>query len=112
MLVIDAMHCILEGVVHYHCRHVLRLDASATRISADGFKFAFDWPWTPYDPETVSTDLKIPEQQVVSVVKVQKALSLAISGDKVLTLEQLWTRLDNQGTLGSLRFVARTLGFP
>ncbi|KAJ6586082.1 hypothetical protein B0H19DRAFT_854938, partial [Mycena capillaripes] len=23
MLVIDAMHCILEGLVHYHCRHVL-----------------------------------------------------------------------------------------
>ncbi|KAE9390812.1 hypothetical protein BT96DRAFT_1001950 [Gymnopus androsaceus JB14] len=112
MLVIDAMHCILEGVVHYHCRHVLRLDASATRISADGFKFAFDWPWTLYDPETVSKDLKILEQQVVSVVKVQKALSLAISGDKALTLEQLWTRLDNQGTLGSLQFVAHTLGLP
>ncbi|KAE9389832.1 hypothetical protein BT96DRAFT_1066689 [Gymnopus androsaceus JB14] len=82
MLVINAMHCILEGVVHYHCCH------------------------------TVSKDLKIPEQQVVSVVKVQKALSLAISGDKALTLEQLWTRLDNQGTLGSLQFVAHTLGLP
>ncbi|KIK52020.1 hypothetical protein GYMLUDRAFT_135274, partial [Collybiopsis luxurians FD-317 M1] len=23
MLVIDMMHCILEGLVHYHCRHVL-----------------------------------------------------------------------------------------
>ncbi|KAE9385262.1 hypothetical protein BT96DRAFT_1007225 [Gymnopus androsaceus JB14] len=112
MLVIDAMHCILEGVVHYHCHHVLRLDTSATRISADGFKFVFNWSWTPYDPKTVSKDLKILEQQVVSVVKVQKALSLAISGDKALTLEQLWTRLDNQGTLGSLQFVAHTLGLP
>lgn len=112
MLVIDAMHCILEGVVHYHCRHVLCLDASATRISADGFKFAFDWSWTPYNPETVSKDMKIPEQQVLSVVKVQQALSLAIEGEKALTLEQLWTQLDNQGTLGSLRFVAHTLELP
>ncbi|KAF9056966.1 hypothetical protein BDP27DRAFT_1433142 [Rhodocollybia butyracea] len=34
MLVIDAMHCILEGLVHYHCRHVLRLDASSPILSA------------------------------------------------------------------------------
>ncbi|KAE9383743.1 hypothetical protein BT96DRAFT_784224, partial [Gymnopus androsaceus JB14] len=112
MLVIDAMHCILEGVVHYHCRHVLRLDASATQISADGFKYAFDWPWTLYDNETVPEGLKIPEKQVLSVIKVQKALSLAISGDKALTLEQLWSRLENQGTLASLKFVAHTLELP
>ncbi|KAF7328154.1 hypothetical protein MVEN_02572900 [Mycena venus] len=31
MLVIDPMHCILEGLVHYHCRHVLQIDAKAAK---------------------------------------------------------------------------------
>ncbi|KAE9390467.1 hypothetical protein BT96DRAFT_959772 [Gymnopus androsaceus JB14] len=91
MLVIDAMHssgklpkaqASPEGVVHYH----------SIQNSADSFKFVFDWPCTPYNPETVSTDLKILEQQVVLV--------------------QPWTQLDNQGTLGSLQFAACTLGLP
>ncbi|KAE9391921.1 hypothetical protein BT96DRAFT_831312 [Gymnopus androsaceus JB14] len=49
MLVIDTMHCILEDIVHYHCHHVLHLNTSATQITPDGFKYAFDWPWTLYD---------------------------------------------------------------
>ncbi|KAE9382826.1 hypothetical protein BT96DRAFT_1009996 [Gymnopus androsaceus JB14] len=46
------------------------------------------------------------------MIKFQKALSVAISGDKALTLEQLWSRLENQGTLASLKFVAHTLELP
>ncbi|KAJ7738839.1 hypothetical protein DFH07DRAFT_965938 [Mycena maculata] len=31
MLVIDAMHCILEGLVHYYCRHVLQIDVEEAK---------------------------------------------------------------------------------
>ncbi|KAJ7673649.1 hypothetical protein DFH06DRAFT_917167, partial [Mycena polygramma] len=33
MLVIDSMHCILEGLVHYHCRQVLEIDAETVSTS-------------------------------------------------------------------------------
>ncbi|KAK0435700.1 uncharacterized protein EV420DRAFT_1623583 [Desarmillaria tabescens] len=31
MLVIDSMHCILEGLVHYHCHYVLAIDKDAAK---------------------------------------------------------------------------------
>jgi len=46
MLVIDSMHCILEGLVHYHCRHVLCLDSAQAKINTQP---AFSYPWTQYD---------------------------------------------------------------
>lgn len=112
MLVIDAMHCILEGLIHYHCRHVLRLDASATKLSAEGLKFAYDWPWIPYVHEAVPAEFQLPAHHFPLVAKVQKALCLAIEGEKSMTLNQIWTRLDNQVTLGVLKFVTYTLGLP
>ena len=59
MLVIDAMHCILEGIVHYHCCHVLRLDASERQANTDGVKYAFDWPWIPYNYDSTPDNLKL-----------------------------------------------------
>lgn len=110
MLVIDAMHCILEGIVHYHCRHVLRLDASASKLSADGLKYAYEWDWTPYDPETAPANLQLKEKNIPSVTKIQSALCLALEGEKSLTLNKMWTRLDNQGTKDALQFVVHSLG--
>lgn len=109
MLVIDAMHCILEGIVHYHCRHVLRLDGSDRASSADGTKYAFDWAWIPYDPELAPDHLKLNPKHISTVAKVQDALCLAIEGDESLSLDELWTRIDRVGVLGSLQFVAYTL---
>ncbi|THU82168.1 hypothetical protein K435DRAFT_592436, partial [Dendrothele bispora CBS 962.96] len=75
MLVIDAMHCILEGIVHYHCRYVLRLFAAAPQLSADGFKHAYDHPWIPYDAEMAPSGCKLEEKHVPLVAKIQEALS-------------------------------------
>ncbi|CAK5269520.1 unnamed protein product [Mycena citricolor] len=45
MAVVDAMHCILEGLVHYHCRRVLRIDTKlAKRKETMGAAFEHDWP--------------------------------------------------------------------
>ncbi|KAJ3782625.1 hypothetical protein GGU10DRAFT_396766 [Lentinula aff. detonsa] len=112
MLVIDAMHCILEGLVHYHCRHVLRLDASNPSYSTNGFKFAYDYPWIAYEHETAPQDVQLTEKQIPCVARVQKTLCLAIEGEEALSLDEVWTRLHNQDVLNSLAFVAHTLDHP
>ncbi|KAJ3739971.1 hypothetical protein DFH05DRAFT_1406384 [Lentinula detonsa] len=109
MLVIDTMHCILEGLVHYHCRHVLRLDASAPKLNAEGFRYAFEWPWIPYDHETVPTELRIQDKHILTVAKIQQTLCLALAGSNAITLDRMWTRLDNQSTQGALKYVVHSL---
>ncbi|KAE9388290.1 hypothetical protein BT96DRAFT_960232 [Gymnopus androsaceus JB14] len=109
MLVVDAMHCILKGVVHYHCQHVLRLNASAPKHCADGLMYAFDWPWIGYEPEAVPELPRLKEKHVPDVSKVQETLCLALEGEDSMTLNQVWTRLDNQATKGTLQFVVHTL---
>jgi hypothetical protein len=47
MLVVDVMHCILEGLVHYHCRRVLEIDADRAK-KKDPSPAAFSYPWMAY----------------------------------------------------------------
>jgi hypothetical protein len=47
MLVVDVMHCILEGLVHYHCRRVLEIDADRAS-KKDPPPAAFSFPWMAY----------------------------------------------------------------
>ncbi|KAF9256928.1 hypothetical protein L218DRAFT_158633 [Marasmius fiardii PR-910] len=109
MLVVDAMHCVLEGLVHYHCRHVLRLGTSMKELNADGIKFAYDWPWVEYHDKSLPESLQVPKQHIFSVAKIHKALSLAIEGEHSLTLDQVWMRLVNK-QLCPLKYVTHTLG--
>ncbi|KAF5332314.1 hypothetical protein D9758_016105 [Tetrapyrgos nigripes] len=111
MLVIDTMHCLLEGIVHYHCRHVLRLDASAmkTKTDSEDRRFAYDWPWVDYSDEVAPPGCMLKEKDVSRVAKLQTALCIALEGDKVLTLDELWTRLFNSGNLDALHFVVHSL---
>ncbi|KAE9391972.1 hypothetical protein BT96DRAFT_789749, partial [Gymnopus androsaceus JB14] len=110
MLVVDSMHCILEGIVHYHCRHVLCLNDTAPKISADGFRHAYDWPWEAYHADNVSSDYAVPQKHIAHISKIHELLCLALEGSNSLSLLGLWNRLDRIGTLASLRYVAFTLG--
>ncbi|KAJ3979299.1 hypothetical protein F5890DRAFT_1421566 [Lentinula detonsa] len=112
MLVIDAMHCILEGLVHYHCRHVLRLDSSTSKLSSDGLKVAFDWPWIPYSPDAAGPNSLLQEKHIAAVIKIQKTVCISLSGGKSLSLEKMWTRLNNQSNKGALNFVVCSLELP
>ena len=49
MLVIDPMHCLLEGIVHYHCRNILKIDMKAAKGKATS-SAAFSYPWKQYSP--------------------------------------------------------------
>ena len=48
MLVVDPMHCLLEGLVHYHCRNVLKIDMKAAKGKAASPVAAFSYPWKQY----------------------------------------------------------------
>ena len=47
MLVVDTMHCLLEGLVHYHCRRVLEIDAKRANERGQATP-AFSYNWKPY----------------------------------------------------------------
>lgn len=110
-LVIDSMHCILEGLVQYQCRHVLRLDASTRQVSSKGIKYAFDWQWSSYDADFSPIHIEMDPKHIPQVAKVQDTLCWAIEGDQSATLDQLWTRLDGQ-VLSVLQAVAWSLDLP
>lgn len=113
MLVIDSMHCLLEGLIQYHCRHVLRLDASSTKISSDGLKYAFDWPWIPYDHDLVPNGCpRLSPKHIPRIANIHQTLCLALEGAQALTLDAMWTRLENGAPRDALRFVAHTLSLP
>lgn len=108
MLVVDSMHCLLEGLIHYHCRHVLRLDATGSKASDDGYRYAFSFPWQQYDPDGVPQRDRIPQKNIGQVRNIQKTLCLALEGEKSLDLSGVWKRL-NGYTLPALKFVASSL---
>jgi hypothetical protein len=75
MLVIDAMHCVLEGLVHYHFRKVLRVDAEVAKKKERG-PVAFEQDWVAYDPSQVPPKylLKRPEKEEKQIFAIQARL--------------------------------------
>ncbi|KAE9385592.1 hypothetical protein BT96DRAFT_791764, partial [Gymnopus androsaceus JB14] len=110
-LVINSMHCILEGLVQYQCRQVLRLDASKRQVNSDGIKYAFDWQWSPYEAELAPVHIEMNSKHIPQVAKVQDTLCWAIEGDRSSSLDQMWTCLEGQ-VLSALQFVAWSLELP
>lgn len=47
MLIVDPMHCLLEGLVHYHCRRILQIDMQQATATTPP-KPAFSFPWAAY----------------------------------------------------------------
>ena len=112
MLVIDSMHCVLEGVVHYHCRHLLRLSVSARKkkFTKKGLRYALDFPWEPYSAELADNlDAVVPPEEVLRVGKVQDILCLALRGERSISLKDMFMRVRSNSTYKGLRFVVSSL---
>ena len=115
MLVIDAMHCVLEGIVHYHCRKVLRLDAKVAKKKRGDTPVAFEEEWLEYDADEVPVDflLKRPDKEEAQVFKIQSKLCEALvpdgSTEPGINEAQMHKSLLNNN-LPPLRFVAYSLG--
>jgi hypothetical protein len=75
MLVVDVMHCLLEGLVHYHCRRVLEIDADqASKKSPPAAAFSYNWlPHSRLVPKEVQVNNDAESRQID---KIQQALTL------------------------------------
>jgi hypothetical protein len=106
MLVVDGMHAILEGLVQYECRDVLRLDVSTLKEkkSNEGTAYAFRHTWDP--PDYYSATLQ--DTHAAEIPKVQTILELALRGDNSITLCEMWKKLENK-PYGALKAVALSL---
>jgi hypothetical protein len=71
MLVPDPMHVVLEGVVHYHCRRVLKIDTVEAR-KRDAAPFAFKYDWLPLVPATIQ---RAPENVVPKLADDRKIVA-------------------------------------
>jgi hypothetical protein len=104
MLVVDSMHAMLEGLVHYHCCHVLKLDSKVAKAAEKiPMEAAFSYPWPAYD-DTYNDSLK-PEQKKFllsvddedQVLKIQEILQLPFESEQRDCLDEEGDCLDEQG---------------
>ena len=115
MLVIDSMHCVLEGLVHYHCRHVLEIDRKAAEKK---FKpsAAFVHPWKAYVHANVppNAQINLAKDNLTKCLKAIETIQDLLqhpfeSGEHSLSRDVLKGRLLKQPK-AALRFVAWSLG--
>jgi hypothetical protein len=106
MLVVDAMHCLLLGLVQYYCRHVLHLHED-TDLQAK--PTAFDWDWEEYNENDCDPRYAIAEKDVKMVSSIHRLLQRVI--DEEFTLDMLSSRLSNRN-MAPLKFVVHSLDIP
>ncbi|KAK0495389.1 hypothetical protein EDD18DRAFT_1075890 [Armillaria luteobubalina] len=120
MLVIDSMHCILEGLVHYHCLNVLEIDNTKAG-KARKFILAFSYPWIEYSVNKAAK-LGCPmvaDNHYKDITTIHKLLPQPLGDGEPLedgtiiniTVEQLRKRLKSKH-VEPLQFVCRTLNLP
>ncbi|KAJ8482680.1 hypothetical protein ONZ45_g14866 [Pleurotus djamor] len=74
MLVVDSMHCLLEGIIHYHCRHVLCLDRAQLPKTTSQPQAAYAHQWTPYDPDCPKVCQVNSEKEIDHIAKIHRLL--------------------------------------
>ncbi|CAK5270814.1 unnamed protein product [Mycena citricolor] len=83
MAVVDSMHCILEGLVHYHCRKVLRIDTKlAERKETMGAAFDYAWPKYNEALAPAACVLKNEKRELPMIRAIQRKLSQPILSDE------------------------------
>lgn len=111
MLVIDSMHCIFEGLAHYHNRYVLELDDEIAR-AVEKPEQAFNYTWLPYDDQAynqhVPEKLRVSQKEETQIPKLQKVLETALGGDGGLPEDVMKKRLMSRN-LPPLRFLCWAL---
>jgi hypothetical protein len=103
-LVVDAMHCILEGLTQYHSREVLGL-TTASALSTPKLVPAFEYGFKAADHTTM------PEKEVKQVAEIHLLLAAPIEGgdNEDVAMDALKTKLQWKN-LATLQFVGISLG--
>jgi len=120
MLVVDSMHCILEGLVHYHCRHVLQLNSAYAKTKEKvEFSMAFVYPWSVYDTNYnaslsgLQQKYKLSEDDEEQVIDIQEILQYPFEceGHHCLDEASFFKKL-HTCKLAPLRYVCTSLKLP
>ncbi|TFK45236.1 hypothetical protein OE88DRAFT_1640188 [Heliocybe sulcata] len=105
-LVVDSMHCILEGLIAYHCREVLQLTkAEAARL--DPAPAAYAYEFRVYDPTNNPHPLS--ETEAKQVTQIHALLTASQPDLSNRTIKSLATKLEGKNR-PALAFVCRDLG--
>jgi hypothetical protein len=109
MLVIDSMHCILLGLVYYHCRYVLGIDAKKANTT-NAVIPAFSYPWPQYS-DTLPTQYRMRnEQEMKQMTDLQNILVLPFESG--LDSENALKRKLLTKNLTPLKFICYSLRLP
>jgi len=81
MLVCDPMHCLLEGLVHYHCRRVLEIDAKRANES-DDTPDAFSYNWMPHNRLVPEKFCVTKEAELRHIPRIQRLLIRPFTADE------------------------------
>jgi hypothetical protein len=98
----------LEGLVHYHCRHVLELSVEKAK-QTEKPEHAFTYPWPPYEEEVYSEIVPddkflLAEKEVKQVLALQEVLETALGGDGGISEDAMNKKLMGRN-LPALRFI-------
>jgi hypothetical protein len=111
MLVVNSMHCVLEGIVHYHCRHVLGLDTKQAVIK-NPLVPAFSYPWPDYSPDVPKGYHITHDREIQHIHEIHGILTLPFKRDmgstEAIDEIQLQSKLLSKN-LKLLKFVCYTL---
>ncbi|KIY61946.1 hypothetical protein CYLTODRAFT_336377, partial [Cylindrobasidium torrendii FP15055 ss-10] len=124
MLVIDSMHCLLEGLVKFHCTEALRLGSETEKtpvskrsgpsvrafsitiflsVLTEHRSYAYVFPGPAYSGNTLKPN------DVVSVSQIHQLLTLSLEGTAATPLEKVFNRL-HSANLPALQWVATSIG--
>ena len=86
-LVVDSMHCLLEGLVKFHCLQALGLTAAAAN-NIPTHPPAFSWPFTlPSLSEATDVSQPWSEKDVKDIEKVQAALTAELCDEDDIAVD-------------------------
>ncbi|KAK0220645.1 hypothetical protein IW262DRAFT_1461979 [Armillaria fumosa] len=108
MLVVDTMHCILLGLIHYHFRYVLGIDWNMAQ-DQDAPPSAFDYAWVAYHLNVPKKFHLQKDHKEKHVTDIQNILTLPLKGKCSIDEMMLRKRLKSKN-LSPLMFVSYMLG--
>lgn len=111
-LVIDSMHCILEGLVQHHVRNLLGLSTEEKNTDPEHSEPAFEYPFTVIDPETADTfSMSTREVSQVSAIHDLLTREIPLYDQAELVDDPMTKLLDSllHKNVQSLKFVCQSL---
>ncbi|KAJ3874297.1 hypothetical protein F5051DRAFT_296924, partial [Lentinula edodes] len=120
MLVVDSMHAILEGLVHYHCRHVLRLDMEYAKAKENvemNPAFSYNWPPYDYNYNKLLGDLpqkfKVEEEDELKITQICELLQMPFECENQTSLNaETLSKKFKPIRVAALRYVCHLLNLP